>query len=62
MYWLTGNGGERAKMEFTGVLSVVEAALNAANGPFFLGKDITQVDVQFTSFLERMAASLLFFK
>jgi glutathione S-transferase len=62
MYWLTGNAGERAKMEFTGVLSVVESALQAADGPFFLGKDITMVDVQFTSFLERMAASLLFYK
>jgi glutathione S-transferase len=62
MYWLTGNGGQRSKMEFVEVLSVVEAALKAANGPFFLGKDITQVDVQFTPFLERIAASLLFFK
>lgn len=62
MYWLTGNGGQRAKIEFTEVLGVVEAALAAADGPFFMGKDITQVDVQFAPFLERMAASLLFYK
>ena len=62
MYWLTGNGGDRAKKEFVGVLEEVERVLQAADGPFFLGKSFTQVDVQFTSFLERMAASLLFYK
>lgn len=62
MYWLTGNGGNRAKKEFVQVLQVVEDALRSADGPFFLGKTISQVDVQFAPFLERMAASLLFFK
>ena len=62
MYWLTGNGGQRAKTEFVQVLTIVEKALEDADGPFFLGKDISQVDIQFTPFLERMVASLLFFK
>lgn len=62
MYWLTGNGGERAKRDFVQVLQDVERALSKSSGPFFLGNDITQVDVMFSSFLERMAASLLYFK
>jgi glutathione S-transferase len=62
MYWLTGNGGQRAKNSFVEVLTDVEAALKASDGPFFLGKDISQVDVQFAPFLERIAASLLYFK
>jgi glutathione S-transferase len=62
MYWLTGNAGQRAKKEFEECLDVVEAALKAADGPFFMGRDITVVDVQFMPFLERMAASLLYFK
>jgi glutathione S-transferase len=62
MYWLTGNGGNRAKSEVQQVLTDVEGALQKADGPFFMGKDITLVDVQFSSFLERMAASLLFYK
>jgi glutathione S-transferase len=62
MNWLTGNAGLRAKKEFEECLDVVEAALKAADGPFFMGGDITVVDVQFMPFLERMAASLLYFK
>mmetsp|Transcript_109711 Transcript_109711/g.306780 ORF Transcript_109711/g.306780 Transcript_109711/m.306780 type:complete len:589 (+) Transcript_109711:61-1827(+) len=62
MYWLTG-GGAQAKRNFIETLQVVEKALKEVpEGPFFLGKDITIVDVQFSSFLERMAASLLFYK
>ena len=62
MYWLTGNGGSRAKAEFVETLSQVETALSQSKGPFFMGKDVTIVDFMFAPFLERMAASLLFFK
>jgi glutathione S-transferase len=62
MQWLTGNGGERAKRDFVEVLQDVEIALSKSSGPFFLGNDISQVDVMFTPFLERMAASLLYYK
>jgi glutathione S-transferase len=65
MYWLTGNGGERAKREFVEVLQDVERVLQKSSskaGPFFLGNDISQVDVMFAPFLERMAASLLYYK
>ena len=63
MYWLTGNGGSRAKAEFVETLNQVELALSQSKGgPFFMGKDVTIVDFMFAPFLERMAASLLFFK
>jgi glutathione S-transferase len=63
MFWLTGrSGAARAKQEFVNVLQVVDGILQKADGPFFLGQDISLVDVQFAPFLERMAASLLFFK
>ena len=62
MYWLTG-GGEMAKQNFVATLDEVERALGTVKGgPFFLGKSISIVDVQFVPFLERMAASLLFYK
>jgi glutathione S-transferase len=63
MYWLTGrSGADRARKEFIDVLTYVDEVLQKADGPFFLGKDISMVDIQFAPFLERMAASLLFFK
>jgi glutathione S-transferase len=63
MYWLTGRSGAgRARQEFIEILQSVDAVLQKADGPFFLGKDFSLVDVQFAPFLERMVASLLFFK
>lgn len=63
MYWLTSGGdAERLRAMFQETLNTVERALLASNGPFFLGNSLTIVDVQFAPFLERMAASLLFFK
>ena len=61
MYWLTGS--ERSKGNFINVLSEVEVELsNMSGGDFFLGKDVSIVDFMFAPFLERMCASLLFFK
>mmetsp|Transcript_25206 Transcript_25206/g.38993 ORF Transcript_25206/g.38993 Transcript_25206/m.38993 type:complete len:543 (+) Transcript_25206:77-1705(+) len=64
MYWLTGSRDpERYRQEFIEVLNVVENELaSSKGGDFFLGKDVTTVDFMFAPFLERMAASLLFFK
>ena len=63
MYWLTGSRDpERYRQEFIGTLNDVEDALKAMGGPFFMGKQMTMVDIQFAPFLERMAASLLYFK
>lgn len=60
--YLRGGPGDRAYLERT--LARVEEALaeNADDGPFFLGADVTIVDVQFVSFMERLCSSLLFFK
>lgn len=62
MSWLT-QGGASSKSNFLATLDEVEEALKQVNdGPFFLGKDITIVDVQFAPFLERTVASLLYYK
>ena len=60
MVWLTG-GGARSKDSFVQVLNQVEESL-AKQGPFFMGESVTLVDFMYASFLERMAASLLYFK
>lgn len=62
MYWLTSGGNTaRLRQEFTQVLNQVERELQAS-GPFFLGNEVTTVDFMYASFLERMAASLLYYK
>lgn len=60
MYWLTGSS--RSKESFINVLKQVESELEAADGDFFLGENMSLVDCMFAPFLERMAASLIFFK
>jgi glutathione S-transferase len=60
MGWLTGRGGSRG--DFERVLREVDSALIRSDGPFFLGRHMSMVDVQFAPFLERMAASMLYFK
>ncbi|KAL7568514.1 hypothetical protein ACA910_002634 [Epithemia clementina (nom. ined.)] len=60
MIWLTG-GGARSKRDFIEVLERVEKSLSKT-GPFFLGESVSLVDFMYASFLERMAASLLYFK
>jgi glutathione S-transferase len=66
MYWLTagrsGNEDTAAKSQFESVLLQVETALRESEGPYFCGKSISLVDIQFTPFLERMVASLLYYK
>merc|ERR1711871_349660 len=39
-----------------------ELASTATSGPYFLGAQLSLVDIMFTPFLERMAASLPYFK
>lgn len=58
MYWLTGGSNKNGFLE---ALNEVERSL-AQTGPFFMGKEVSLVDFMFSSFLERMAASLLYFK
>jgi len=63
LFWLTSNAGDRAKAGFKDVLQQVEAELaSSPNGDFFLGADVSVIDMLFAPFLERLVASLLFFK
>jgi glutathione S-transferase len=58
MYWLTSGVN---KDGFIDTLKRVESELSR-RGPFFLGKEVSTVDLQYAPFLERMAASLLYYK
>lgn len=49
-------------MQFENSLAKVEAALEASAGPYFLGEDLSVVDVMFAPFLERAVASVAYFK
>lgn len=66
MDWLTSrdDGGGRKRRNFVDTLQMVETALRSSSsgGPFFLGPTVTLVDLQFAPFLERMAASMLYYK
>lgn len=43
-------------------MDLVNHEMQAAGGPFFLGKDLSLVDVVFSPFLERIAASIYYYK
>jgi len=51
-----------AEQRFTKVVELVEQALAAHNGPFFLGKEFSVADVIFIPYVERMNASLFYYK
>eukprot|EP00562_Extubocellulus_spinifer_P013481 CAMPEP_0178539320 /NCGR_PEP_ID=MMETSP0697-20121206/440_1 /TAXON_ID=265572 /ORGANISM="Extubocellulus spinifer, Strain CCMP396" /LENGTH=583 /DNA_ID=CAMNT_0020171601 /DNA_START=32 /DNA_END=1783 /DNA_ORIENTATION=- len=60
MSWLTAGYGRDG---FIQVLNEVESELKSSKGgDFFMGKDVSLVDFMFAPFLERMAASLIYFK
>lgn len=63
-WWLRpGDGAGMAnKREFEDTLARVEDALGASGGPFFLGDRLSIVDLAFVPFLERMCASLAYWK
>ena len=64
MYWLTSRDSPDGRMRenFISTLVEVEEALSATRGGFFLGEKVSIVDAMFAPFLERMCASLLYFK
>ncbi|CAD7697329.1 unnamed protein product [Ostreobium quekettii] len=61
--FLCNNWGQAGlRRQFESTLDEVEAALKSSGGPYFLGADFSLVDVTFAPFLERMAASLAYYK
>lgn len=53
---------EANKREFVATMDAVDRELGAAGGPFFLGAELSMVDIVFAPFLERIAASILYYK
>ena len=53
---------EGKKKRFERTMDLVANEMDAAGGPFFLGAELSLVDVTFTSILERTAASLAYYK
>ena len=64
MQWLTGNFNEEAAREkFCQTLDEVDLRLRkTSDSPYFLNSGFSLVDIKFAPFLERMAASLLYYK
>lgn len=60
--WLTSRAGDSAAREMDSLLREVDEELGIGGGPYFLGEDFSLVDCMFAPFLERMAASLPYFK
>ena len=54
--------GGGARSTFEGQLSRVDGVLRSTAGGFFLGEELSLVDLLFCSFLERAEASLLYYK
>eukprot|EP01023_Acetabularia_acetabulum_P047085 TRINITY_DN4941_c0_g1_i1.p1 TRINITY_DN4941_c0_g1~~TRINITY_DN4941_c0_g1_i1.p1 ORF type:complete len:520 (-),score=102.22 TRINITY_DN4941_c0_g1_i1:135-1694(-) len=53
---------ERAKQEYIQVLQMVDQSLAYKGGPYFLGSELSLIDIIFVPFLERMVASLSYYK
>jgi glutathione S-transferase len=54
-------GEAQNKAAFVSVMNEVESELGAAGGPFFLGADLSLVDITFVPFVERLVASLQYY-
>ena len=61
MQWLT-RSGDSGKAGFLEAVGMVDQALQRSGGPYFLGQQFSLVDITFAPFLERMVASLLYYK
>lgn len=63
MWYLTGKRRPVEYRErFEAMLDEVDSVLAKSSGLFFMGKDISMADIKFIPFLERQAATLLYFK
>lgn len=50
------------RKQFYETMRAVESALDGEGGPFFLGKELSLVDIVFAPFLERIVASIPYYK
>ena len=63
MQWITSGWSDAvAQSAYCETLDSVDAELGAGGGPYFMGGEFTMVDIAFAPFLERMAASVLYYK
>ena len=63
MWWLTGvRRPQEYKDLFLELWEEVDVALGRSPGPYFLGKELSIVDLRFIPFVERQLASLAYFK
>ncbi len=63
MWFLTGKRKPvEYKERYEAVLEEVDSVLAKSAGNFFMGKDISMADIKFIPFIERQAATLLYFK
>ncbi|KAG2493053.1 hypothetical protein HYH03_008716 [Edaphochlamys debaryana] len=61
--WLCQSWGhDRAKAQFDATMDAVAEALEADGGPYFLGPELSLVDCTFAPMLERINASLAYYK
>jgi len=61
--WLTSSQSDGAqRLNFENLLRRVDGELGIGGGPYFLGAELSLVDCMFAPFLERMAASLAYYK
>ncbi|GLI60527.1 hypothetical protein VaNZ11_002533 [Volvox africanus] len=61
--WLCSDWNhDRAKKQFEATMDLVATEMEREGGPYFLGPDISLVDITFCPMLERIAASLSYYK
>ena len=59
--WARCRNHEGGKRKFEATMDQVDQELGAAGGPFFLGQDLSLVDIVFVPFLERIVASIVYY-
>lgn len=63
LQWLCNSWSpQQQRANFESVLQKIESELAITEGPFFLGEQFSLVDIIFAPFLERMDASLTYYK
>jgi glutathione S-transferase len=53
---------EANKREFVSTMDAIDSELGAAGGPFFMGEAVSLPDCVFAPMLERIAASIPYYK